>query len=148
MTINKNRLNKVLSYLPFYDKNILLLGGTVRYICDIQNDFRDIDLIVYNEFQFDNIKCDCKTNIYGGRKYINKGKEIDIWTLGTHIIPCEIWSDVQETWRLSIDALYYHVATDTLYDKYFSRNLQINFKYSLKDSEKIYINYKLSKFKI
>lgn len=147
MNVNKKRLNEILNNLPFDNRDILLVGGVVRYITEIENDYRDIDVIVNNSFVIPN-NIEYKINMYYGIKLLYNNMEIDVWKLKNHIIPCDNFEEIQETWRLSIDALYYDVEKDVIYDKYFDKSLKINWSNPIKDVEKEYINLKLSKFQI
>ena len=147
MNVNKKRLNEILNNLPFDNRDILLVGGVVRYITEIENDYRDIDVIVNNSFVIPN-NIEYKINMYYGIKLLYNNIEIDIWKLKNHIIPCDSFEEIQETWRLSIDALYYDVEKNVLYDKYFDKSLKINWNNPIKDVEKKYINLKLSRFQI
>lgn len=145
LRIIKERLNDVLNSLPFERRDILLVGGIVRYITGIVDYYRDIDVMVHDDFEMPY----GIFNMYGGVKITNAlNTEIDIWKLRDHIIMCSDFSQVEETWRLSWDALYYDVEKDILYDKYFDRHLAINFANPIKKVEEKYINLKLSRYEI
>lgn len=135
------RLEEILNSLPFPDRDILLCGGSVKYICGIKDYYNDIDVIVKNNFI---PKGKYETNIYGGFKM----NRIDIWQLKNHIIPCENFEEVQETWLLSCQAIYYDVEKNKLYDKYYNENLQINFSRNILPVEKEYINLKLREWNV
>lgn len=151
MTILKNRLAQILTYLPstiFDTKSILLCGGAVRYICGIEDTFRDIDVIVDNDFDTERLPDLRILNRYGGIKFKVNDKEIDLWKLRNHIIFCNTFDDVQETWLIASDALYLLVNDDgtiKLYDKYYKPYPEINFEREISDVEKKYINYKLKR---
>ena len=86
--------------------------------------------------------------MYGGLRIKYKEKEIDLWKLEDHIIPCKTFEEVQETWLLSNSAIYYDVANDKLYNKYYNENIQINFGREIKPIEKDYINIKLRSWNV
>lgn len=139
--IIQTRLKEILSLLPFLDRDILLCGGSVKFIYGIKDYYNDIDVIVKNDFV---PKCKYETNIYGGFKI---GK-IDVWQLKNHIIPCETFEEVQETWLLSCQVIYYDVEKNKLYNKYYNENLQINFDRKISSIQKEYINLKLREWKV
>lgn len=135
------RLEEILNLLPFPNRDILLCGGAVKYICGFKDYYNDIDVIVKNDFV---PKGEYETNIYGGFKVRN----IDIWQLKNHIIPCKTFEEIQETWLLSCQAIYYDVEKNKLYDKYYNENLQINFNRDILPIEKKYINLKLREWNV
>lgn len=148
--INASRLKEVLEQLPFDNKNILLCGGAVKYIFGIKDHYEDIDIIVNENFDINaiNEKYILNVNMYGGLRIKYKEKEIDLWKLEDHIIPCKTFEEVQETWLLSNSAIYYDVANDKLYNKYYNENIQINFGREIKPIEKDYINIKLRSWNV
>lgn len=147
LKLDQVRFSKVQSYLQDIvdTNNCLFIGGIVRYIYGIDTDFRDIDIIVPDDFDFSKLPSDQTVNMYGGHKFVIQDKEIDLWKLKDHIIPCKAFKDVQETWLIASDALYYHHGSNTLYEKYYRPYPVINFNRDIKDCEKTYINYKLEK---
>lgn len=149
MDIIKDRLNYILSKLPFKERDILFCGGVVRYITGEQDTFRDIDIIVKDDsaIYFYGVKKPPVVNLYGGTKVItDDGIEIDVWSLGHHIIPCKSFEEVENTWLLSCDAIYYNVEEDKLYCKNYNKHPLVNWSRHISDIEKDYINTKLQKF--
>lgn len=149
-TVDIERLKEVISYLDEFigTEQVLICGGAVRYLCGIDDSFRDIDVIVRDDFDLNNLPEDQTVNRYGGHKFKIKDKEIDLWKLKDHIIPCSNFRSVQETWLISSDALYYLIGGGDqyiLYDKYYKPYPEINFSREIKDCEKDYINYKLKR---
>lgn len=146
MEMNKKRLDEVLSYVPIDTDDFMLCGGTVRYIYGIQDTFRDVDIIVNNDFDVSEINLPYTKNMYGGYKFLN-GKEIDVWKLKNHKIPCKNFDEVENTWLISIDAIFYHIGNHKLYNKYFSRSIKINWQ-NFTEKDKEYLNLKLGRFHI
>lgn len=146
LNIDKVKLKDIQEkYLDFINCDYLLCGGVVRYLVGLESDFRDIDLIVTNGFKMPK-ELKYTTNMYGGFKTNKNDKEIDIWELKNHVIPCDDFDEVQYTWLISYDAIFYRPLKDILYDKFFSKEpIKLNKDRLINNTEMNYLKMKIEK---
>ena len=108
------------------DNNIdfCIIGGYCRYLCNMEPDYKDVDIVTNTDINLRELFPEADTNPYNGLEL----PFCDVWDIKNNIIPSKSFEELYDNYFISYDAIMYHPYTNTWYTKNFSYEADINEK--------------------